>query len=242
MNLKVKRKAPIEHLFGKHEWCDIAWCYSKELDKARDQLRLPTAKVVNPIDYDSSVDSLDAVPTAATAPTPHPAINAATGEVEVAKFTATEVINPAASATVATTADSDSNSRLYSASSCASEENFERYQLEFEEEDEDLLFFKNLCTEVTDNGLETMVFSVTDLDTLKKEKNFSAKEDSKYFRCEKANSKLYKHICEAIAPYLTNEKLCMFNHLWRTQLNEAMSNSISSYAPKPKLSAAPCHS
>ena len=83
--------------------------------------------------------------------------------------------------------------------------------------------------------METMVFSVTDLDALKeKEKNLRAKEDSKYFRCKKADSKLYKQLCEAIAPYLTDEKLRMLNHLWSTQLNEAMNNSISSYAPKTK--------
>ena len=169
---------------------------------------------------------------------PPPTVDAATGEVEVDNPTATEVITPAASATFATSAESDSDSSgLYSASSssCASEENFEQYQLEYEKEDEDLFFFKNLCTEVTDDGLETMVFSVTDLDALKeKEKNLRAKEDSKYFRCKKADSKLYKQLCEAIAPYLTDEKLRMLNHPWSTQLNEAMNNSISSYAPKTK--------
>ena len=60
--LKAKRKAPIEHLFGNHEWCDSDWCFSKELDEARDQLR-----VINPAASDSD-SSLDAVPTAATAP------------------------------------------------------------------------------------------------------------------------------------------------------------------------------
>ena len=34
---KAKAKAPIEHLFGCHEWCDSEWCYSKELDMAREQ-------------------------------------------------------------------------------------------------------------------------------------------------------------------------------------------------------------
>ena len=103
--------------------------------------------------------------------------------------------------------------------------------------DEDLVFFKNLCTEETDDSLETMVFSVTDLDALKekeKEKDLRAKNDSRYYRCKKADSKLYKQLCEEIAPYLTNEKLQMINHLWSTQLNEAMNNSISSYAPKTK--------
>ena len=157
-----------------------------------------------------------------------PTVDAATGGVEVVNPTTTEVINPAAP---------DSDSSAYSASSCSwcSEEDFERYQLEYEEEDEDLFFFKNLCTEVTDDGLETMVFSVTDLDALKeKEKNLRAKEDGKYFRSKKDDNKLYEQLCEALSPYLTDDKLRMLNHLWSTQLNEAMNNSISSYAPKTK--------
>lgn len=33
---KAKAKASIEHLFGNHEWFNSAWCYSNELDMARD--------------------------------------------------------------------------------------------------------------------------------------------------------------------------------------------------------------
>ena len=76
---RAKAKAPIKHLFGKYEWCDCAWCYSNELDIARDQLRgaAPIAEVINPAESDSMINpaessdsgsSLDAVPTAATAP------------------------------------------------------------------------------------------------------------------------------------------------------------------------------
>ena len=35
-------------------------------------------------------------------------------------------------------------------------------------------------------------------------------------------------------PYLTDDKLKMLMHPWSTQLNEALNNSISSYAPKTK--------
>ena len=53
-----------------------------------------------------------------------------------------------------------------------------------------------------------MVFSVTDLDALKeKEKNLRAKEDGKYFRSKEDDNKLYEQLCDALKPYLTDEKL-----------------------------------
>ena len=80
-----------------------------------------------------------------------------------------------------------------------------------------------------------MIFTTTDLDALKeKEKNLRAKEDSKYFRDKEIDSKLYEQVMDCMKPYLTNEKLKMLQHPWSTQLNEAMNNSISSYAPKTK--------
>ena len=118
----------------------------------------------------------------------------------------------------------------------ASEEDYDAYKAEdYEEEDDDLTFFRNLNPEVTANGLEKMVFATTDLDALKeKEKNLKGKEDSKYFRCKIKDKKLYEQITSAMAPYLTDEKLKMLNHPWSTQLNESMNNSVQSYAPKTK--------
>ena len=34
---KDKMCAPVEHIFGCHEWCDKEWCWSKELDKLKVQ-------------------------------------------------------------------------------------------------------------------------------------------------------------------------------------------------------------
>ena len=41
-------------------------------------------------------------------------------------------------------------------------------------------------------------------------------------------------ITAALAPYLSDNKLRMLCHTWSTQLNEAMNNSVSAYAPKTK--------
>ena len=32
-SIKEKTKAPIEHTFNNHEYCDISWCYQLQADK-----------------------------------------------------------------------------------------------------------------------------------------------------------------------------------------------------------------
>ena len=108
------------------------------------------------------------------------------------------------------------------------------YEKEYEKEDDKMNFFKDLATHTIDN-LETMVFTTTDLQKLKeKEKNLREKQENKYFRSKVESPKLYEQITKAIAPYLTDTNLKMLAHPWSTQLNEAMNNSVSSYAPKTK--------
>ena len=31
-------RAPVEHIFGCHEWCDKEWCWSKEIDEAKERM------------------------------------------------------------------------------------------------------------------------------------------------------------------------------------------------------------
>ena len=28
-------KAPIEHMFGSHEWCDKEWCWAKQIEETK---------------------------------------------------------------------------------------------------------------------------------------------------------------------------------------------------------------
>ena len=113
------------------------------------------------------------------------------------------------------------------------------YTLEYKQEDEDLSFFKNLRTDETEDGIETMIFSTTNLNALKeKEKNLSVKEDSKYFWNKEINSKLFEQIMECTKPYLADDKFKILMRPWSTQLNDALNHSISSYAPKTKRSVA----
>ena len=115
-----------------------------------------------------------------------------------------------------------------------SEEDMDNYAKQYDEEEELINFFRDFVPKTVE-GMESMVFSVTDLESLKeKEKILREKEDNKYFRCKVKDNELYHEIAAAIAPYLTDEKLKQLAHPWSTQLNEAMNNSVASYAPKNK--------
>ena len=111
------------------------------------------------------------------------------------------------------------------------------YKTLYDEEDEHVNFFRDFVP-ITVEGLESMVFSTTDLEALKqKEKNLQEKESNKYFRCKLTHPLLYRQITDAIAPYLTDDKLIMLAHRWSTQLNKALNNSVQAYAPKRRTSA-----
>ena len=50
-----KAKAPVEHMFNSHEWCDLEWCWAKQLDDK--QLELTTAHMKRKYDEDQLRDS-----------------------------------------------------------------------------------------------------------------------------------------------------------------------------------------
>ena len=31
----IKMKAPIEHMFGSHEWCNKEWCWAKQIEDTK---------------------------------------------------------------------------------------------------------------------------------------------------------------------------------------------------------------
>jgi len=130
---------------------------------------------------------------------------------------------------------SDDSSRLSACSETSdSEDDIDTYKGNYVKEDKDIHFFSNLVPEFID-GLETMVFSTTDLVVLKdKEILLRAKEEGKYFRSKLDQPVLYGQITAAVAPYLASDKLKMLMHNWSTQLNEAMNNSVAAFAPKIK--------
>ena len=199
-----------------------------------------TTEVINPTASKSLAPSLP------------PPISTVTGGAEVIICATTQVIHPTASSTstltlpIQTCEPTESDAQLnilsddssaFSSDSYASsdpEEEIDTYRGTYVEEDTNINFFRDLVPNTVD-GLESMVFSTTDLETLKeKEKNLRGKEEGKYFRCKLANPILYGQITAALAPYLVDDKLKMLCHPWSTQLNESMNNSCAAYAPKTK--------
>lgn len=118
-----------------------------------------------------------------------------TDEVEVSSPSLDEVISPTEcrgvevqipsptsidSETTPISLMSDDSSKFSSCSECTdSEDELDTYKANYVEGDENINFFRDLVPELID-GLETMVFSTTDLESLKeKEKTLRAKEDGK---------------------------------------------------------------
>ena len=269
--------APVEHLFGCHEWCDPSWCYSAELHQARgkfdtavateaptttatageevsilspDEVITPTecrgveVQIPSPTFIDPSTREFNTA-VATEAPT-----TTATAGEEVSIPSPDEVITPTEcrgvevqipsptsvdSSTTPINILSDDSSKFSSCSEASdSEEDIDTYKGMYVEEDDDINFFRDLVPESLD-GLETMVFSTTDLEALKdKERTLRAREEGKYFRSKVDHPILYGQITAAVAPYLAPDKLKMLQHSWSTQKNEAMNNSVAAYAPKVK--------
>ena len=253
---KEAANAPVEHLFGCHEWCDPSWCYAAEINDARDMIHTAVAtvapkttatvreevsiqspdEVINPTECITNLGARDKIHTAVATVAPKPT---ATDGEEVSIQSPDEVITPTECSDSGIISDvnlmSDDSSRFSACSETSdSEEDVDTYKGNYVEEDEDINFFRDLVPESID-GLETMVFSTTDLEILKdKEKSLRAREEGKYFRSKLDHPILYGQITAAVAPYLASDKLKMLMHNWSTQLNEAMNNSVAAFAPKIK--------
>ena len=115
-----------------------------------------------------------------------------------------------------------------------SEDELDTYKANYVEEDANINLFCDLVLESID-GLEMMVFSTTDLKSLKeKEKTLCEKEEIKYFRSKLNSPILCSQITAAMAPYLAPKQLKMLMCNWSTQLNEAINNSVVAYDPMIK--------
>ena len=55
-----------------------------------------------------------------------------------------------------------------------------------------------------------------------------------YYHCKVKHSELYHQMTLDMAQFISQEMLSMLQHDWSTQINEAMNNSVSSYAPKSR--------
>ena len=67
----TRGKAPVEHLFNVHEWCDQSWCWAKQLDEKQQELttRIMEQRIDMEQEYYSDSDDSDSI-----APPPPPPI------------------------------------------------------------------------------------------------------------------------------------------------------------------------
>ena len=163
---KKLANAPVEHLFGCHEWCDSSWCYAVEIDQARQTYNTAaaTAAVISTVTGGAEVPIHAPTEPAECAPRPPDCTtnNVATYPESDAGSESSYAIN---------FMSDDSSKYEDSATSSDSEEEIDTYKVRYVEEDDNVNFFRDLVPDTVD-GLETMVFSTTDLDALKeKEKN-----------------------------------------------------------------------
>ena len=225
---KQAANAPIEHLFGCHEWCDPSWCYAAEIAEAREKYNTAVATAAPETTATGGEEVSLQSPTEVITPTEC----CRGGEVQIRLPTDDESMSPPSSPI--NIMSDDSSQYACSETSSDSEEDIDTYKGRYEDEDENITFFRDLVPQSID-GLETMVFSTTDLEKLKeKEKTLREREEGKYFRSKTDNPALYGQLTAAMAPYLADDKLRMLAHRWSTQLNESMNNSVAAYAPKTK--------
>ena len=134
-----------------------------------------------------------------------------------------EVVNPAA----------ESSDDEFFAPDSVSSSDFED-DLESIGEDE-----KNECNyvqkfEETYNDAANM-FAPTELDDLRKrELALMERNEKGYYRSKVKHAQLYGEMSLAYQPYITKPMLRQLQHPWSTQKNEAMNQSVASYAPKGK--------
>ena len=55
-----------------------------------------------------------------------------------------------------------------------------------------------------------------------------------YYRCKDKHRKLYHDLTQAYAPFITHAMMSVLHHTYGTQKNEALNNSVATYAPKSK--------
>ena len=80
-------------------------------------------------------------------------------------------------------------------------------------------------------SIEQNIYSQSDMLELKfRERSLIERNETGYYRCKKLHSELYAKLKAAYAPYITTKISKMLNHKWTTQKNEAMNQSVASYA------------
>ena len=242
----ANRYAALEHLFDNHVHCNGAWCYHKH---------------VQDILHKKITENLQGAPAVDSVPRGVPLPEYRDGSedfIAEGNDNETEILNEAAYTKfeqkwMDCSGYSKSHIAEGSVDSGGETEGEEEYSSD--EGDDDVDDDDESLSSVVDEdvGLRTMEsemriqnvmmdysihpdsFEDGCLETLKKkEEELVRRKECGYYRSKVKHPIAYNKIAEAISPYLTKERMMELHHKYDTQKNEAMNQSVSSYAPKTK--------
>ena len=186
-----RAKAPVEHLFNCHEWCNPSWCWAKNpSENSFEEITMKmkeghTTKCLN-IDSDSDKMSISAYSSGGS-----DFDDASSEELEY-------------------------DDEIY----ITEEEKKQLYSID------DFIDIKD-CEEVMFSIEDRKKFAEHELSVMRRNSNG-------YYHCKVKHSELYHQMTLDMAQFISQEMLSMLQHNWSTQINEAMNNSVSSYAPKSR--------
>ena len=200
----LKARAPVEHLFNCHEWCDGSWCWAKELsDKAFDEIM--SKKEKDDVQLNDSISR--------------------SGD---------DQLNDNISQPDDSSYDSTGSDYYDNGSDRSDEEGDEETLAMSTEEKVDVKQLFAFEASYLDDE-EGAIFSVSDRERLRERELAMMKRNTEgYYRCKIKHAALYEEMTGDLARFLVPEMMGMLQHDWSTQINEAMNQSVASYAPKNK--------
>ena len=210
-----KAKAPVEHLFNCHEWCDPEWCWAKQLDAKQQEL---TTRIMEKNQLELTQSSSDS--------------DSDESDWETASDSST-LCPPLSTNYESNDDDDDGDSDWESIPSSDSDDEIEVQDVGLDEEEtkECAYFLKYEETYDVDES----IFTPADLEEMKnRERVMMERNDRGYYRCKVKDKKLYDEIMGVYSRFITRDMLEQLNHKWSTQKNEAMNTSVFSLAPKHK--------
>ena len=191
-------KAPVEHLFNCHEWCDPSWCWARNLsDSIFKEITTKMKTTCLNVDENQSNRTLD--------------------NVSISDFSS---------------GGSDFNGASSEESEYDNDNNDDDSIFISEDEKRQLYSIDDI---VGKEDCEEVMFSIEDRQKFKEhELSIMKRNSSSYYRCKVKHSELYHQMTLDMARFISPDMLSMLQHDWSTQINEAMNNSVASYAPKSR--------
>ena len=234
-------RAPIEHLFDNHVFCDPTWCWAKTIN---DKLHNAITKTVNEKKVTSNdvlLNGDDSIEDVTTDDLSYEALENHWLEALDIQYGDGDEYGHGDGDVERLTKNGDVDEE-YNPGSDVDDDEFDEDTEEEDDDDEDRNFMTDelnyelaICDVMDNYSIEKTIFTDLELDDLKiKERALIERGDKGYYRNKNTHKHAYTKICQALEPYLSTKNLKMLHHVHTTQSNEALNKSVSAYAPKHK--------